>query len=156
MKNRLGETIHLTGYNHYIRTNTCRLYIGATVIDVAPTVLSLPEKDPLTQCSEEDIAAQTFTIDCSALIWGANGDQLNGITLYQGLPQLATRNYFNGPWRYMGIIDPGEGAIGQATEDAVFPFALDQKVWFQARMLTMGGRISEIWTLNPRIIEPDP
>lgn len=156
MLNRLGETIYLTGYNHYIRSNTIRLYIGAAVIDTAPIVMSLPEKDPVTQCSEETIAAQTFTFICSALIWGVGADTLNGIALYMGLPQLASRNYFNGPWRYMGIIDPAEGAVGQAVENAPYPFGLGQKVWFKARMLTMSARLSVEWILNPRTIEVDP
>ena len=156
MKNRLGESIYLTGFNHYLRSNSNRLYIGAAVIDEGPTVLSLPEKDPVLAISATSIAGQTITMVCSALIWGANGDQLNGIALYLGVPQLKTRNFFGGPWRYMGIIDPGEGAIGQATEDAPFAFALDQKIWVMARVLTMAGRLSEAWTVEPLVVEADP
>lgn len=156
MKNRLGESIHLTGYNHFIRTNCASQTAGLGTFSAAPTILSLPEKDLECECSEEDIAAQTFTIDCSTLGWAPNGDPKGRILLYQGQPQLASRSFFNGPWRYMGLITPIEGAAGEATEAAAFSFALGQKVWFAARVLTTTGRLSERWALDPRTIEADP
>lgn len=156
MKNRLGETIHLTGFNHFIRTNGATMCAGLGIFEAAPTVLSLPEKDAFLVCSEEDIAGQTFTFTCTSTGWAANGDQKGRILLYQGQPKLASRNFFAGPWRYMGVIDPVEGAAGTTTEDAVYPFALAQKVWFQARVLTVSGRLSNLWTIDPRVIEADP
>jgi len=156
MKNRLGETIHLTGFNHFIRTNCSSQTAALGTFSDAPTVLSLPEKDQFLVCSEEVIAAQTFTFECSTLGWAPNGDPKGRILLYQGQPQLASRNFFDGPWRYMGVITPIEGAAGETTEDAAFSFALGQKVWFQARVITTTGRLSELWTLDPRTIEADP
>lgn len=156
MKNRLGETIHLTGFNHFIRTNASELAIAESVLDAAPTILSLPEKDPDLVCSEEAIAAQTFTFTCDTAGWAANGDPKFGILIYQGQPQLASRNFFAGPWRLMDFIDATEGAAGTATLAAAFSFALGQKVWFQARVVTDSGRLSEEWGVDPRIIEADP
>lgn len=154
-KNRLGETIHLTGFNHFIRTNAAQLGMGETIIAASPTILSLPEKDPLLVCSEEAIAAQTFTFTCNTDGWSANGDAKFGILLYQGQPKLASRLFFAGPWRYMDFIDATEGAAGTATLSAAFAFALGQKVWFQARVFTDSGRVSELWTIDPRDIEAD-
>lgn len=156
MKNRLGETIHLTGFNHFIRTNCVIKTWGTGVFDDAPTVLSLAEKDDTLVCSEETIAAQTFTFTYSALGWAANGDPKGRMLIYQGQPQLASRNFFAGPWRYIGVVDPVEGAAGTCTEAAGYAFALGQKVWFQARIMTTSGRCSERWTVDPRIIEADP
>jgi len=155
MKNRLGETIHLTGFNHFIRTNAAQLGIGAALIEAAPTVLSLPEKDTNLVCSEEDIAAQTFTFTCDTTGWAPNGDPKFGILIHQGQPKLASRNFFAGPWRYMGYIDAVAGAAGTKTIAASFAFALGQKVWFQARVITTSGRLSELWTLDPRDIVAD-
>jgi len=155
MFNRLGETIYLTGYNHFIRTNTAQLAIGEAVLDAAPSVLSLPEKDPDLVCSGEDIAAQTFTFTCSTSGWVPNGDPKFGILVYQGKPQLASRNQFNGPWRLMDFIDATEGAAGTADLAAAFAFALGQKVWFGARVMTVSGRLSNFWTFDPRTIEAD-
>lgn len=155
MKNRIGETIHLTGFNHFIRTNCVIKTWGTGVFDDAPTVLSLAEKDETLQCSEEDIAGQTFTFTCSTLGWAPNVDPKGRILLYQGKPQLASRHFFAGPYRYIGVIDPVEGAAGSTTEAAAFAFALGQKVWFQARVMTTLGRCSERWTLDPRDIVAD-
>jgi len=154
-KNRLGETIFLTGFNHFIRTNTSQLNIGETVLDAAPTILSLPEKDPQLVCTEEAISGQTFTFTCNTDGWTPNGDPKFGIIISQGQPKLSSRFFFAGPWRYMDFIDATEGAAGTGTMAASFPFAEDQKVWFQARIICDSGRLSEPWTVNPRTIEAD-
>lgn len=156
MTNRLGETIHLTGFNHFLRTNCAYMTTGADPFEAAPTILSLPEKDNELVCSEEDIAGQTFTFTCNEASWWPNGDGKYFIYLYQGQPQLASRNSFAGPWRFMDVIDQVEGAAGTGTYAAVFSFALGQKVWFQARVMTGSGRLSNLWTLNPRTIVADP
>lgn len=156
MKGRLNATIHLTGYNHFMRTNCAQKAIGETELDAAPSVLSLPEKDPTLLCTEEAIAGQTFTFVCDVGGWAPNGDPKFAILIYQGQPQLASRNFFAGPWRLVDIIDATEGAAGTADLAAAFPFALGQKVWFQGRVITESGRLSELWTLDPRVIEADP
>ena len=155
MKNKLGETIHLSGFNHFMRTSGASMTAGIGFFEAAPTILSLPEKDVELECSEEDIAGQTFTFDCSVLGWAPNGDPKGRILIYQGQPQLVSRQTFHGPWRYMDVINPVEGAAGTATMAAVFSFALGQKVWFKARVLTTTGRLSEPWQLDPRTIIAD-
>jgi len=156
MKNRIGATIHLTGFNHFIRTNAAALNAGGGVFVAAPTVLSLPEKDTILQCTEEDIANQTFSFICDTAGWAADADYKYWIALYQGQPQLASRHFYATPWRFMGIIDVNEGSAGAATENAAFAFALGQKVWFQARLMSITGRLSQPWNLDPRTIEADP
>lgn len=154
-KNRIGETIHLTGFNHFIRSNAAQMAIGETVIPDAPSILSLPEKDPLLVCTEEDITAQTFTFTCDTEGWTPNDDPKFGVLIYQGRPQLASRNFFATPWRLMDFIDATEGAAGTGTLEAAFPFALGQKVWFQARVITVSGRLSDLWGIEPKEIEAD-
>lgn len=156
MKNRLGETIHLTGFNHFIRSNCPQLQLGEAIKEDAPTTLSLMEKDETTLCSEEDIAAQTFTFTFDSTGWGTNPDDKYWLCFYQGQPQLVSRNFFAGPWRFMSAAGTVGGALGTQTLGAVFSFALDQKVWFQARMISYSGRLSQIWTLDPRVIVADP
>jgi hypothetical protein len=100
--------------------------------------------------------AQSFTFTCDTEGWTANGDPKFGILLYQGKPKLASRNFFKGPWRFMDFIDATEGAAGTGTYDASFSFAVGQKVWFAARVITDSGRLSELWLVEPRTIEADP
>lgn len=157
MKNKLGETVYLTGFNHFIRCNAAfRLINPLAILTNAPTTLSLPEQDNQLVCSEEAIAGQTFTFTCDNTGWGVGIDDKEHIMLYQGQPQLDSRTFFAGPWRYMDAIDATEGAAGTGTYDAPFPFALGQKVWFQARLRMLDGRLSTLWTLAPRTIEADP
>ncbi len=157
MQNRLGATIYLTGYNHFMRCNIAfRTINPAAILTNAPAELSLPNKDNQLVVSEETIAAQTFTLTCDVNGWGVDIGDKEHIMLYQGHPQLATRNFFAGPWRYMDVIDATEGAAGTGTYAAVFPFALGQKVWIQARVRMIDGRISVLWQLTPRVIEADP
>jgi len=155
MRNRLGETVYVTGYNQFMRTNSSQMAIGQTVIDAAPTILSLPEKDADLVCSEEDVTGQTFTLTCNVSGWAPNGDPKFGIIVYQGQPKLASRNQFNGPWRLMDFIDATEGALGTATIAAAFAFAVGQKVWFGARVITESGRLSTFYQIDPRVVEAD-
>ncbi|GAH98745.1 unnamed protein product [marine sediment metagenome] len=155
MKNRLGETIHLTGFNHFMRSNTARMNVHPGPVTFAPEILSLPEKDPDLVCSAEDVAGQTFTFTNNAAFFAANGDQFVNLFLYQGLPQLASRNFFAGPWRYIGAFGVAEGQAGTVTLDAGHFFAAGQKVWFQARSYTNFGRLSELWQLLPHTVVAD-
>jgi len=156
MKNKLGETIHLTGFNHYARLNCSYRVWSPNWEDNAPTILSLAEQDGTLVCSEEDIAGQTFTFTFDNTGWAANGDNKVRMLIYQGQPQLASRTFFGGPWRFIDVVDPIEGAAGTSTHPAGFSFALGQKVWFQARILTAMGRLSNLWTVAPRTIIADP
>jgi len=155
MKNRLGETIHLTGFNHFLRSNAARMNHHAGPVTFCPNLLSLPEKDPDLVCSDEGVVAQTFTFTNNVAFFAANGDPFVNLFIYQGLPQLASRNFFAGPWRYIGAFDVASGQAGTDTFDAGFPFAADQKVWFAARSYTNFGRLSEVWQLTPRVIVAD-
>jgi len=155
MENRLGDTIHITGFNHFIRTNALFMKTPTGVSPDAPATLSLPGKDTKLQCIDESIADQTFTFTCDIAGWGTNPDEKIYIFLAQGRPQLKSRNQFATPWRYLGRIGVAEGVGGESTQAAAFPFALDQKVWFQARVMTVSGRLSEQWGLNPRTIVAD-
>lgn len=155
MKNKLGETVYLTGFNHFCRTNAPQLMLAEAVKDAAPSTLSLMEKDETTICSEEDIAAQTFTFTFDNTGWGVNPDDKYWMCFYQGQPKLVSRHFFAGPWRFMSAAGTVAGDAGTQTLPAEFAFAEGQKVWFQARMLSFSGRTSEIWTLAPRTIEAD-
>lgn len=155
MQNRLGETIYLTGFNHFLRTNCPQLMLTEAVKTAAPGTLSLMEKDETTVCSEEDIAAQTFTFTFNNTGWGVNPDDKYWMCFYQGQPKLVSRHFFAGPWRFMSAAGTVAGDAGTQVLPAEFAFAEGQKVWFQARMLSFSGRTSEIWTLAPRTILGD-
>lgn len=141
MKNRLGETIYITGFNHYLRVNIVRYQLGQNKCDDAPTVLSLPEKDPTFDIAAS-AATQIITITWDdTLPWGDIPASVMGLWL--GRPQLITRNFFGGPWRCNGSIPGNQSSPTEKT--AIFTLIAGQKIWMYGRVSTgpTDSRLSE-------------
>lgn len=143
MKNRLGEDIYLSGYNHYIRSNLeYRRTFGAT-IDAGPTVFELPSQDGTFAVTASEATQWITVVHDVTMAWAdENGAAM---FIYQGSPQNAQRNFFAGPWRYMANIPGINGApAGSPSDHAVnFAIAEDQRQWCYARIIRADGRISE-------------
>ncbi len=60
-QNKLGAQIKLTGFNHYIRSNSPLLQNAETIFDTPPTVLTLPPGDP-TLVGTVDEASQEISV----------------------------------------------------------------------------------------------
>lgn len=139
MKNRLGEVTYMTGFNHYLRSNSIRFRQFSTYADAGPTVLSLPETDATLAvvCS---VATQDLSVSFDVgLPWWA--DAGSRMIIEMGQPQLASRNFFNGPWKLAGPV-----AVGQPSPKSIpvaYTVALGQKIWIYARILRADGRLSE-------------
>lgn len=155
MKNKLGETIHLSGFNHFVRANSVRLKVGGEIYPSGPTTLSLAPQDSDLTVTEEAIAAQTFTFTFDNTNWGAAEENKKAMLLYMGKPQLVSVQTYHGPFRYMDHVDVTEGAAGTGDYVAPYSFAAGQKVWFRARMHLEGARTSNLWQIDPREIEAD-
>jgi len=152
MKNRLGEVIHLSGYNHYLRSNTAVLLAGDPAIDAGPTVFELPDQDPLFSFTASEAGASITYVFDDAAAWV---DEDGGFLLkFQGKPQNAQRNFFAGPWRFHGII---EGAISPPTtpdEETSPPFVVTEgnAQWCYGRILRADGRLSEPFVAGPTLV----
>lgn len=143
MKNRLGESIFLSGFNHYIRSNSLRKRMGHTTIDSAPTLFEIPAADTsLAVVGNEGTQQLTITYDAT-MDWAKEDPGF--IWFFQGSPQNAQRNFFNGPWRSVGGIVgiEGGGAITPAVVDVAFPIAEGQRQWLYARIDRKDGRLSQ-------------
>ena len=143
MKNKLGETIFLSGFNHYIRSNVIIVQTGGTIIDDGPTIFELPEKDPTLAITATE-AAQTIDVSFDNTLPWANEDGAF-LWTFQGSPQNAQRNFFIGPWRQMDQID-GDGITPPTSPDTqpvVFAIAAGQRQWIYARISRADGRLSE-------------
>lgn len=141
MKNRLGETTYLTGFNHFLRSNIVRVQLGQTLCPNAPTILSLPDKDS-TFAIAASAATQKVTVTWDdTLPWGDIAASVMG--LWMGVPQLTTRNYFGGPWRCNGSIPGNQTSPTEKT--AIFTLVAGQKIWFYGRVSTgpTDSRLSE-------------
>lgn len=141
--NKLGETQYLTGFNMYVRTNVFLTQIGGTVVDAAPTELSLASGDAsFSIAASEATQLITVTFDDN-LDWAGEDDAY--MAVYCGTPQNSTRNFYAGPWRYAGKFS-GDTAVpisSPLTLTAPFQIAENQKIWCQARIVRADGRLSQ-------------
>lgn len=143
MTNRLGDTIHLSGFNHYIRSNVPYKVVFGATIDAGPGILELPAQDP-TFATTASEATQWFSITHDVLLDWTTEDGA-AMFIYQGLPQNAQRNFFAGPWRYMANIAGAAGGAAPSPSDhaAVMIIAELQHLWLYARIIRADGRLSE-------------
>lgn len=141
MKNRLGETVYVTGFNMFLRTNIVRLQCENNLCPNAPTVLSLPDKDTVFAISASAATGLISITWDDTTPWGDVAASI--MALYQGVPQLVTRNFFNGPWRYLGNIPGNQNS--PTDKAAVFTLVQGQKIWCYGRICTgpTDSRLSE-------------
>ncbi|MBA7657292.1 hypothetical protein ES703_65227 [subsurface metagenome] len=148
MTNGLGETINLSGYNHYMRSNMIRKQAGVGIIDAGPTIFEIPAQDPtfaiVADESNQDIL-YTFN---NALAWA---NEVGGYLFkFQGSPQNPQRNFFGGPWRYHGkIVGAGSPPSSPDTQvDPPFVVTELQRQWCYGRIGRADGRLSQPFTAD--------
>lgn len=144
MKNRLGEAIKLSGFNHFIRSNMSRLQYHPTAgVNNAPIGETLPEKDP-TLVIDVDAAPQRITISFdNTLPWCSEFTGL--LHFFQGLPQPGTRNFFAGPWHYVRSFHGTPAPLTPAIITPYYTVAEGQKCWVKCRISREDGSLSEPW-----------
>lgn len=143
MNNKLGESVNLTGFNHFIRSNSVRQRVGAPLVDDGPVIFELPAADPtFTITATEAAQTMSFAYD-STMDWADEDDAY--ILFEQGQPQNAQRNFFAGPWRHCAQVEGVNGAPPASPKVAavVFAVAEGQHLWSYARISRADGRLSE-------------
>jgi hypothetical protein len=146
MKNRLGESIYLTGFNHFVRSNVEYYRHMLAYITAGPTTLALPEKDISFVCTGSVATQQISVAFTESTEWAQEvGARM---FIYMGVPRQVTRNFFNGPWKFAGYLTgvaaPGVQSPGSLA--APMTLVLGQLVTCYARIWRMDGRISEPFT----------
>lgn len=152
MKNRIGEVCQMSGYNHFIRSNSVLLQIGEAIIPAGPTVFELPEQDPtFTFTASEATQTISYVFD-DALAWA---NEVGGFLVkYQGRPQNPQRNFFGGPYRYHGFITGAESPPSSPDAEADPPYVIteNQALWVYGRILRADGRLSEKFHAGPILV----
>jgi hypothetical protein len=142
VKNKLGETIYLTGFNHFVRSNSISKSRLNTYVATGPTTLALPETDPSFVITAS-VATQLVSIEFdNALPWALEVGAHMFVEL--GQPQIVTRNFFGGPWKYMNKI-AGKVAPAETSPKTMAPpytLVLGQKIWAYTRIRRADGRLS--------------
>lgn len=143
MTNKLGETINLTGFNHYIRSNAIRKQFANPLIDAAPVIFEIPAADPTYSIAVSE-ATQIITHSFDdTMDWAV--EDASFMFFYGGRPQNPQRNFFDGPWReagFIGGVDPG-GPIEPHAAASPFAVSEGQRIWTYARISRADGRLSE-------------
>lgn len=150
--NKLGETVTLTGFNHFIRSNAALITAGGSLVTAAPTVLGLPPADPTFACTG---SAATNLI---SVVFDTNFDWVGEDSAYfsveQGQPQSSSRNFFGGPYRWGGSEEGDSVAPPTSPFTFTAPFTLveGQKVWCRARIIRADARCSTQFGADPFIV----
>ena len=140
--NRLGDSINLTGYNMYQRTNIPLINADMAEVDSGPTVFTLPDADPTAAIAVSE-ATQNASITFDNTLDWANEDDA-ALLVYISRPQNASVNFFKGPYRLAGTVD-GDGTTAPtspATIAVPFPVVEGQKIFCQCRIVRADGRLS--------------
>ena len=141
LPNRLGDQINLSGYNMFTRTKAVCDLIGVAVPAVAPSVMSLAEQDPTIAITPSETGGDIDVAYDNTLGWA--GEVGGHLLCYQGLPQNATVNSYDGPFKYAGKED---GAVIPPTSPAaitsLYTITEGQKCFMQFRILRADGRLS--------------
>jgi hypothetical protein len=144
--NKLGDAIHLTGLNHYIRSNTQSLAIGKPRIDAAPVIFNLAEAE-LSLAANASEATQQLTIAYNDnKPWATEPGAFQ--FFYMGMPQNAGIKFFASPYRFLNVADGSTPAVSPLVVDGAFPFAAGQRIWIKTRILRADGRLSEFASQN--------
>lgn len=142
VQNRLGESINLTGWNHFCRSATAMLYADLDYIAAGPVELSLPETDP-TFAAAASAATQNLSITFDNTADWAN-ETGSYMLIFSSPGNNITRNFYKGPYRYAGKITGNDSTppTSPATVASPFTVTAGQKIFCQARIVREDGRLS--------------
>ncbi len=146
--NKLGDSVNLTGLNHFIRSNTPRLLAGLVRIDDGPPPVGLATAElALSVTASEATQLITIAFDDSAP-W--NNEDLGLQVFYMGIPKNGGIKFFGGPYRkvlshFGSLAAPIASPVATAT---VFPFTEGLRIWVRSRVSRADGRLSEFAEVN--------
>lgn len=150
-RNRLGDTIHLSGIAMYTRCNVSRIQAGLPVVDDGPNSYTIGDPPDLTGVAWSNSGPNTLTLN-----YNVTTDPADRLLVYVSRPISPTVNFFRGPYRYNGSPAGGAGTyvIDEAT--LLMPLTQGNDVILRARWAYVDGRLSDVTTYRTEIMEPIP
>lgn len=152
MKNRLGDTIFLTGQQMFLRTNCVRVQASLPPIANGPTTYNLGELGDFV-AEAPDVSMQSIELNFDDSMEFANhtGDYL---VIWVSRPVAPSINYFKGPFNYADVLagstlTPMTSPV--STVPPVAPITLGNKLFVKVAALYHDGRMT-----NSQIIETPP
>lgn len=155
--NRLGDSINLSGINHFIRSNAPRLQSEANPllarVDSGPTTFNLSSFTPISALAS---VAAGLAINFDATDDWANEDGAS-MLIYMSAPNSPGRVYNKGPYRLVGTRIDGDATTPPTSPVAIplvglpHPYVVNQAVNVRAQVTRADGRLSNSQTI-PGII----
>lgn len=150
--NPLGETIFLTGQQHFLRVNTVRIQTGIAILSTAPSIFDL---GTFTAPSIED--AISGPPASAQLVFNPADAWANAVggfmAFYAGRAQGPGRKFYRGPFRFGSSIagDPvPPTSPASITIPQVWP--VGSLIWMQVRVIQVDGRMSLPVILGPQTV----
>jgi len=138
---KFGDAIYISGFNHFLRSNTFRKRIGIAVIADGPANFNKGEfTSPQITCSE---AAQTVSVAFNAADDWANEDDA-WLAVYSSRPQNLSINFFKGPYQLAGYVQgiAAGPAVSPLNATSPFAFTAGQKIFARINVVRADGRLS--------------
>lgn len=137
-----GVLRNVGGLGMYCRTNVPALQAGLTRVDDAPTIFDTGD---FTLPSIASITASTNVLSLAFEDeddWAAEDDAV--MLVYGSRPMNPTRNFFKGPYRFLGTVVGNSVAPPTTPQafDLAFPVEVGHRVFIQVRVLRADGRLS--------------
>jgi len=152
MKNRLGEDIYLSGFNHFIRSNMAIINADLDQVNGGPGELSLPATDPsLTAAYASGTQLVSMAFD-DGMDWVDEAGA--AMLVYVGQPVSAGKSFFAGPWRYAGAILGNATTAPTSPATIATPFIVQagQKLYTKARIVRADGRLTEYFQPGSAVV----
>lgn len=143
--NRLGQQIYLSGFNHFLRSNTAIKQVAGTLVSAGPTIYTLPGADSLFIPTISEAAQQISVPFDTGRDWV--GEDEAHMYVYMSQPRSPGRTYIGGPYRFASEI-PGDSASPPTSPQTIaVPFVVveDQRVIVEARIGRADGRLSDLF-----------
>jgi len=143
--NRLGQQIYLSGFNHYVRSNTAILQVPGTKVSAGPTIFTLPGADGQFVPSISEAAQLISVVFDTGKDWVGEDDAY--MYLYMSQPRSPGRSYIGGPYRYAGSIAGDLASPPTSPQTVAVPFVVveNQRVIVEARIGRADGRLSDLF-----------
>jgi len=148
MKNKLGEAIKLSGFNHFVRSNAAHVRFGHTPLAQAPAIHLIADQDPTFDCTATGTPMVIPVTFDDGMAWCSEDDA--EMIVSQGMPINSSRSFFGGPWRVVSSLAGSAGAPITSPQNIGIQFNIyeGQKQFIKARIRRADGRISEEFSAN--------
>lgn len=144
MTNSLGQPVHLTGFQHFQRSNSVRVARGHSIKQPGPVVFSLPESDPTLYVNSEllGVARMLRAYFDTSNPWVSESSAV--LYCFSGRPVSPGQDYYNGPWLYVGRVLGNAGSPPSSPQyiTGAPRWQVGQKVFTYALISRADGRLS--------------